>query len=408
LLTLFSPCPRGLETPLAAELIALGAEIRQEVPGGVLYQVATPADSFANEDASLQASWALVYRVNLWSRIASRVLIQLDQGFYKKERDLYDIAVDIPWEAIMHPSQTLRIDTSATKSPLKSLNFANLLIKDAICDRLREHAGDRPSINTEDPDVRVFLFLEQFRATLYVDSSGQNLFKRGWRHSEDKGTAPIKENLAAGLIALSGWTPDQSFADIFCGSGTLAIEAAQQAHGIAPGLQREFAFQKLAGFDEALWDEQLQHAHVAMEQAKKTRERAHNSATKSSIQGSDLDANFLPVAHANMIRAGLPAEAIQWSVSAAEAASPLHFESTGVLISNPPYGERMGPSFDPVALGQNLREGFAGWRACLITTERDLPGQIRLREYRKYPLFNGALECRLFCFQMRSANPVPL
>ena len=168
---LFSPCPRGLESTLAIELKNLGAEILKEVPGGVSFQAASVVP-FADEDASLRASWALVYRVNLWSRMASRVLIKLDEGFYKKERDLYDLAVDIPWEAIMHPSQTLRIDTSATRSPLKSLNFANLLIKDAICDRLREHLGDRPSINTETPDVRVFMFLEPFKALNNNPSTG--------------------------------------------------------------------------------------------------------------------------------------------------------------------------------------------------------------------------------------------
>ncbi len=389
MLILFSPCPRGLESALAIELKGLGAEILKEVPGGVSFQVAAD-QPFVDEDASLRASWALIYRVNLWSRMASRVLIKLDEGFYKKERDLYDIAVDIPWEAIMHPSQTLRIDTSATRSPLKSLNFANLLIKDAICDRLREHLGDRPSINTEAPDVRVFMFLEPFRATLYVDSSGENLFKRGWRYAEDKGAAPIKENLAAGLIALSGWTPDLAFADVFCGSGTIVIEAAQQALSIAPGLHREFAFQRLAGFDEELWAEELGQAE----------QRAHAGRLQASIQGSDIDASLIPMAQLNAERAGLSQDVIQWSVCSAERAKPWQGQTVGVLVSNPPYGERMGPTFDPVALGQNLRDGFSGWRACLISSDRSLPGQIRLREFRKYPLFNGALECRLFCFQM--------
>jgi putative N6-adenine-specific DNA methylase len=389
LLILFSPCPRGLESALAVELAGLGAEILKEVPGGVSFQVAAPVP-FADEDASLRASWALIYRVNLWSRMASRVLIKLDEGFYKKERDLYDLAVDIPWEAIMNPTQTLRIDTSATRSPLKSLNFANLLIKDAICDRLREHLGDRPSINTETPDVRVFMFLEPFKATLYVDSSGENLFKRGWRHAEDKGAAPIKENLAAGLIALSGWTPDQAFADVFCGSGTIVIEAAQQALGIAPGLHRGFAFQNLAGFDEELWAEELGAAEA----------HAHAGRLQASIQGSDIDASLIPMAQVNAERAGLTEDVIQWNVCPAEHAKPWGGQTEGVLVSNPPYGERMGPTFDPVALGQNMRDGFSGWRACLISSDRTLPGQIRLREFRKYPLFNGALECRLFCFQM--------
>lgn len=392
---LFAPCPRGLEPPLAAELTGLGAHILEQVPGGISFEA---ADMPAEESAALRHAWALVYRVNLWSRLASRVLIQLDQAPYRKEKDLYALAFEQPWEAIMHPGQTLRIDTSATRSPLKSLNFANLLIKDAICDRLRQHLGDRPSIDTEQPDVRVFLFLDAFKATLYVDSSGENLFKRGWRQSDDKGEAPIKENLAAGLIALSGWQGAQPFADLFCGSGTIAIEAAQQALDIAPGLQRDFGFQRLGDFDEALWQQERETALA----------RASAGRLRAPIQASDIDPGMIALARANAQRAGLPREAITWSVCAAEQARPLASAAGngGFIISNPPYGERMGPSFDPVALGNNLRQAWAGWQAWIITSDRDLPGQIRLRESRKIPLFNGTLECRLFCFQMK-ALPTP-
>ncbi len=204
----FAICPRGLEPLLVAELRAVGAQQIAPEGGGV---------SFAG-------TMATAYAANLHSRIASRVLWQFGGGEYRDERDVYERARALAWETRIDARQTLRVDASASRAPLRSLDFAVLRIKDAIVDRLREATGARPSIDRARPDVRVFAYLDERRLTLYLDLSGEPLFKRGWR--AEKGEAPLKENLAAGLLMLSGWTPAVPLLDPFCGSGTIAIEAA--------------------------------------------------------------------------------------------------------------------------------------------------------------------------------------
>ena len=191
------------------------------------------------------------YAANLHSRIASRVLWQVGRRGYRNEQHLYDATQEVRWQDLMTPQQTLRVDVTAVRSPLASLEFAMLRIKDGIVDRMRDVAGERPSIDRTQPDVRVFAFLDEATVTLYVDLSGEPLFKRGWR--ADKGEAPLKENMAAGLLALAGWTPDVPLLDPFCGSGTIVIEAATIASGRAPGLNRRFAFERLKGFDSHAW-----------------------------------------------------------------------------------------------------------------------------------------------------------
>ncbi|HVL55923.1 MAG TPA: THUMP domain-containing protein, partial [Burkholderiaceae bacterium] len=188
---LFAPCPRGLESVLADELRALDAQIDEVAAGGVAFS----------------GDRALMYRANLLARIPSRILLRVAQHAYRNEDDLYRLAADVDWERWFEPAHRLRVDVTATRSPLRSLNFATLRIKDAIVDRMRARAGDRPSIDTRSPDVRVFAYLGAADAALYVDTSGEPLFKRGWRR--DKGEAPLKENLAAGLLMLAGWTPQQ-------------------------------------------------------------------------------------------------------------------------------------------------------------------------------------------------------
>ncbi len=372
LLSLFAPCPRGLEEPLATELKTLGGADVTLLPGGVQFR----------------GSIELSYRVNLWSRIASRVLLQVKRADYKNEQDLYDLARTVRWGGWFTADQTLRVDVTAIRSPLRSLEFATLRVKDAICDRFRDEVGRRPSIDTRFPEVRVSVFLTQDNATFYLDTSGEPLFKRGYRAESVE--APLRENLAAGILALTGWKPEEVLLDPMCGSGTFLIEAALIAHGIAPGSNRAFGFERLIGFEPLQWERLLADARDARQ-----------PAVQPSIFGSDRLEQAVKAA-ANALH-GLGLES---SVRLSKQ-NALHVEppaTVGVLVSNPPYGVRIGEESELLTyfpqLGNTLKQRFAGWRCYFLTDAMNFPGLIRLRESRRTPLFNGAIECRLFEFRM--------
>ncbi len=373
------------------ELRAAGAVDLLALPGGV----------------QCRGTLETAYRINLHSRLASRVLLQLASGSYRSEDDLYRLALAHPWEEWFDSGCTLRVDTTAIRSPLTSLNFATLRIKDAIVDRLRDRTGDRPSIDTVHPDVRVALFLREGTALLYIDLSGDPLFKRGWRADrEAKGEAPLKENLAAGLLALAGWQPSLPLMDLFCGAGTIVIEAAQIACQRPAGLQRRFGIDKLAIHDPALWQTVQEQAREAMAQAA-DRRSAGDDAPVVRIAASDIDPQAVAMARGNLQRAGLPEDLVQFAVTDAVAAQPA-WELPGVLICNPPYNERVPIETETWRqFGATLRNAFGGWRAFLLSSDRRLPGQLGLRERRKTPLFNGQLECRLFEFEMRLRETRP-
>ena len=374
----FAVCPRGLEPVLADELRGLGAtELRTEA-GGVGF------------GGTLKTGYA----ANLHSRIASRILWQVGRRGYRNEQHLYDATQEVRWQDLMTPQQTLRVDVTAARSPLASLEFAMLRIKDGIVDRMREVAGDRPSIDRTRPDVRVFAYLDATTVTLYADLSGEPLFKRGWR--ADKGEAPLKENLAAGLLALAGWTPEVALFDPFCGSGTIVIEAATVASGRAPGLNRRFAFERLRGFDS--------HAWRTLKDAARARV---NDDAPSILRGSDISTRVVEQAIENARLAGLE----RWladgrlAFSAGDARTAEPPAERGLIISNPPYGEQSAPRSATVPammadFGNRLKQAFAGWDAWLLTSDRDLPRQMRLQETRKPVLYNGALECRFFRFEV--------
>lgn len=374
----FAVCPRGLEPVLADELRGLGAtELRTEA-GGVGF------------GGTLKTGYA----ANLHSRIASRILWQVGRRGYRTEQHLYDATQEVRWQDLMTPQQTLRVDVTAARSPLASLEFAMLRIKDGIVDRMREVAGDRPSIDRTRPDVRVFAYLDATTVTLYADLSGEPLFKRGWR--ADKGEAPLKENLAAGLLALAGWTPEVALFDPFCGSGTIVIEAATVASGRAPGLNRRFAFERLRGFDS--------HAWRTLKDAARARV---NDDAPSILRGSDISTRVVEQAIENARLAGLE----RWladgrlAFSAGDARTAEPPAERGLIISNPPYGEQSAPRSATVPammadFGNRLKQAFAGWDAWLLTSDRDLPRQMRLQETRKPVLYNGALECRFFRFEV--------
>ncbi len=369
----FATSPRGLEHLLAAELSELGAAETQPTDGGVAFS----------------GTLETLYRCNLGSRIASRLLWRIAAGTYRSEEDLYRAARAVDWPRWFDVDRTLRVNLSAIASPLKSLEFATLRIKDAVCDRFRDRFGRRPSVDTANPDVRIHAFLTSGDYTLYLDTSGEALFKRGYR--EGAGEAPLRENLAAGILRLAGWTPDLPLLDPMCGSGTFLAEAAQIALGIAPGAGRSFGFERLHGFDAALWD-------------RVRRERRVASAAMPRIFGSDRDAGAVQTARRNLANAGV-ADHVRLSVADVTAiAAPAE---EGVLVMNPPYGVRLEAQQDSLArfypeLGDALKRSFAGWRAYIFTGDLRLPKLIGLAPSRRTPLYNGAIECRLYEFRLVS------
>jgi putative N6-adenine-specific DNA methylase len=368
----FATCPRGLELLLAEELSRLQAQKIHAVGGGV---------QFVGE-------FFLCYRVNLESRIASRVLWRVATGGYRSEDDIYRSAYALPWTDWFDPARSIRVDVSATRSPLASLNFVTLKIKDAACDKIRRHTGRRPNVDTRQPDIPIQGHLTDRDFTLYLDTTGEPLFKRGMRISRVQ--APLRENLAAGVLRLAGWLPGIALLDPMCGSATLLLEAAQMALDIAPGLGRHFAFEKFKNFDGRRWRELLQQS-AARQKPK----------VPLAIYGSDLSGEALKAARTNLAAAGLGKVVSLRQANVLEITAPA---KEGIIVSNPPYGVRLGEQqelaeFYP-KLGDVLKKNFSGWRAYLLSADMRLPKLIRLAASKRTPLFNGALECRLFEYKM--------
>jgi len=361
-----------LEAALHDELVVLGAGSLRPTDGGVAFS--GPFD--------------LCYRANLHSRIASRVLWRVAQGSYRSEREVYDLVRGIAWERCFAVERTMRVNVSATASPLKSLDFITLRIKDAVCDRFRDVCGRRPDIDTAAPDVRVHAWFDAASVSIYLDTSGEPLFKRGTRVAA--GEAPVRENLAAGILRLSGWTPAQPLLDPMCGAGTFLIEAAEMVLQRAPGSRRAFGFEKLHTFQTQRWSEMLAQA----------REK-ELPAQSLDIHGSDLYGAALTLARRNLEQAGLGPCVQLKQANVLELTPPA---KPGTVVTNPPYGVRIGEEeelarFYP-RLGDALKQRFAGWNVCIFTADMRLPKLIGLRPKRRVPLFNGALECRLYEFEM--------
>lgn len=368
----------GLEALLAEELKTAGGTIYKTERGGVAFD----------------GDMACAMRACLTSRLASRILMRLGSSDYQDAEDIYNFACRTKWENYFDASQSFRVDINARRSPLTSLDFALLRVKDGICDRFVHFFEKRPDVDRTHPDVRIFTYVSERFCTFYLDLCGEALFKRGWR--EDKGEAPLKENLAAALLKLSGWTPDQALQDAFCGSGTIAIEAAQMACNMAPGLQRHFLFENLADFDKALWQDIKDDARAAV-----------NRSVQVKIAASDISTIVVEKARENARKAGLGAllDDGRLTFAACDARRVTPAAEAGILVSNPPYGEQSNPKSAPVAammkdVADNLKHHFAGWTAWLLTSDRQLPREMRLSESRKIPLMNGPLECRFFKFDL--------
>ena len=368
----FATCPRGLETLLETELAAAGAQVVRQVPAGVLFMADAAAEM----------------RVNLTSRIATRILRKVGYTRYRKEEHIYRAALDLPWPEWFDVKKTIAVKVGAQNAPLKSLNFITLKIKDAICDRFREETRERPSVDTEAPDVPVYAFFTPDAVTFYLDTSGEPLFKRGFK--TEASAASIKENLAAGLLLLSGWHPGTPLLDPMCGAGTILLEAADMALDRAPGRSRHFAFEHYRDFDSALW------------QRIKDESRAKEKPLdRLPIFGADQDRWVLDKARNNLAAAGY-AEAIELKVSDALDLKPP--APVGTIVTNPPYGERLGEAEDLAdwypLLGDWLKQNFSGWEAWIISGDPLLPKLIGLKASRRIPLFNGPIETRFLQYKL--------
>ena len=398
-------------------------------------------------------------RLNLHSRIAQRVLWPMVDGEYRDERDLYELGRRINWSEWITPDETIRVDVTAQRSPLQSLNFAALRIKDAVCDIMREQAGARPSVDTRFPDLAISLHVDATHAWLAIDLSGEALFKRGWR--EQQGEAPLKETLASTILYAAGWhgrPEDGGLLDPTCGAGTIAIEAAQIACNVAPGLTRRFAFERLRPF----LDYSKQWGQMQVE--------ARDTIVKPAVPiwAGDVSFRMTDFATRNAERAGV-AHAIDFKT--ADALQRLAPADHGTIVMNPPYGERIdakgrgsqgaaaqraprtftparpapagerprGPGADAIArenpdaarraaqdapqragresavmdgasassaneffsqLAAHWKRQYSGWTAWVLSPDMKLPSAMRLKESRRVPMWNGPIECRLFRFDM--------
>lgn len=375
-LTLYARCPRGLEAVLGDELRTLGAQRIQLTSGGVL----------------CCGDWSVVMRANLMSRTASRILWQLAKAPYKNEKDIYRLAYQIAWPDYFSAAQSIKVSIDAVHAPLRSVHYVALVVKDALCDRFRQAGEARPQVDTRNPTMRIYVFLDAQTATVYLDTSGQPLFKRGWR--QQSGTAPMRENLAAGCLLLAGYTGQQALIDPMCGSGTLLVEAADIALRRAPGRLRAFAFQQLNNVDLHTWERIRTEA--------KKQERTLDSLP---IYGSDSSSTMVGIAHATLAHAGLrdALTVCQQDILNVRPQAP-----TGLIVTNPPYGIRLEerPALSTLypLLGDWLKHYFAGWTAYFLTSDPQLAVSIRLTPKRRIPLYNGALECRLLAFPMVSGS----
>ena len=368
----FAPCPRGLEPLLRNDLETWGAQNVRATEGGVQFS----------------GDWALCYRANLESRIASRILWRVQETQYRNEQDIYQAVFALQWQRWFDVTHTIRVNTTAIRCSLKSLEFITLLVKDAVCDRFRAHCNERPSVDTLQPDMRIHVFIEDNRLMLYLDTSGDALFKRGVRQHTN--IAPLRENLAAGILRMTGWQPGTPLLDPMCGSGTFLIEAAQISLNIQPGIARGFAFEKLKNFDAAKWQAMRAQAIAAQ-----------LPVGPLEIYGSDLYGDAMKTAWRNLQEAGL-AECVQLKqANILEISAPAEH---GILVANLPYGERMG-ELDELAelypkLGDALKKKFGGWIAYLFTADKAILKLMRLSPSRRTPLFNGAIECRLLEYKI--------
>ncbi len=380
----FATCPKGAEDLLAAELAELGGgSVRRSRAG-----------------AAFSGDLATAYRVCLWSRVASRVLLELGRVDASGPDAIYAGVAGIPWEDHVPVDGTLAVDFVSTSPGIRDTRYGGQLVKDAVVDRLRERFGRRPSVDAAAPDVRINVSVRNAKATIAVDLSGDSLHRRGWREPGVQHAAPLKENLADAVLLAADWPQlardGWGFADPMCGSGTLPIEAALIAADRAPGLTRErWGFTGWLGNEPVAWDAVLAEARARA---------TEGTRDVPDIAASDVDPRAVELARAGARRAGV-ADLIRFDIL--DVAEAHGHAATGLVAVNPPYGTRLVGSDLPAlyrALGRTLATGFAGWRVAALTSDAALARELHLGSPRGRTLYNGTLECELLVADMPSPD----
>lgn len=369
----YASCPTGMADLVEKELQSFGLKTWEKTSGGVVFE----------------SNWAGCYKANLNSRYASRILKPiLDFPAYQNE-ELYNNIRKHDFTKYIKPTQTLAIDVVVNECMLHDQRFVAMKIKDAIVDQFRDKFGVRPDVQTKSPDLRIHVRGHKNQFSVALDTTGDSLFMRGYRLST--GEAPLKENLAAGLIGLTDWDKKSSIVDLFCGSGTILIEAAMMALNMAPGLQRKkFGFMNLLDFDEAAWEETVQEAI-----------EGEKEELDFKFYGHDIDKKIVDIAKRNAKSAGV-LEHIELKCTPVSVVLPP--EEKSMVICNPPYGSRIGDEDNLKDvyrdLGYTLKHRFNGSEAWVLAGNKDLLQEMKLKSTRKYFVFNGNIECRFLKYEM--------
>jgi putative N6-adenine-specific DNA methylase len=369
----FATVARGLEALAVQELEQLGAHSVEPKFCG----------------AAFEGDRALLYRVNLWARLPFRILVKLHEFPCQDAQDLYHGIQSIDWSNYLTPDLTLAVNATGKTDRLNHTHFTALQVKNAIVDQQRETYGDRSDVDIQKPDVRVNVHIDRDFCTVSLDSSGNSLHRRGYRPAV--GSAPLKESLAAALIQLSGWQPNQMFYDPLCGSGTLPLEASLKALNIAPGLFREqFGFETWPDFDRALLKQLIQAAKASQ-----------RDTVPAPIWGSDRDEAVIEQAITNAENCGVLNYVWFSQMELYDVVAPA---DSGVLLCNPPYGERLGRESDLGAfyklLGDVLKQRFKGWTAFVLSGNKELSQSIGLKSSQRIAVYNGTLPCQLMKYEL--------
>ncbi|ACM19128.1 23S rRNA (guanosine2445-2-N)-methyltransferase, putative [Geotalea daltonii FRC-32] len=369
----FATTAKGLEEALGDELKTLGIKGIHVQTGGV---------GFSGEMSDC-------YRANLWLRTANRVLMVVAEFVCDSPQSLYDGVRAVSWNNFLNPRMTIAVDCNLRDSTLTHSGFVALKAKDAIVDEIRDHCGSRPDVDVKNPDLRVNIHLFRNHCTVSLDTSGDPLDRRGYRL--ERTVAPLRETLAAGLLELSGWDGNTILVDPMCGSGTIPIEAALKASRCAPGLLREgFGFQRWPGFEQHKWKELVRGARQVVEEK-----------ISAPIIGSDISAKAIAVACSNAIRADV-GDMIQFQNTDIRSLAPP--SGPGVILFNPPYGQRLGEEEELKVLykeiGDTMKQRCKGYVAHLFTGNLELAKYVGLKASRRVVLFNGPIECRLLKYEL--------